>query len=187
MFFCTLDWFIIPSQKFDCCRPNAHFLFTYKLFSTSSSVLYWILNIHGDPVTLCILLGAGRVEDVNTTLFLASGKLRYGDEIRPTSNHQGVSHGFATVAVLCWFGHRSVFSEPPLAVDFSSVSCDHLWRQQEKGTTGWDGWMASPTRWTWVWVDSGSWWWTGRPGVLRFMGLQRVRHNWVTELNWMNL
>ena len=44
--------------------------------------------------------------------------------------------------------------------------------------------MASPTRWTWVWVSSGSWWWTGRPGVLRFMGLQRVGHDWVTELNW---
>ena len=48
---------------------------------------------------------------------------------------------------------------------------------------GWDGWMASPIRWTWVWVNSGSWWWTGRPGVLRFMGLQRVGHDWVTELN----
>ena len=49
---------------------------------------------------------------------------------------------------------------------------------------GWDGWMASLTRWTWVWVNSGSWWWTGRPGVLRFMGLRRVGHDWVTELNW---
>ena len=48
----------------------------------------------------------------------------------------------------------------------------------------WDGLMASPTRWAWVWVNSGSWWWTGRPGVLRFMGLQRVRHDWATELNW---
>ena len=48
---------------------------------------------------------------------------------------------------------------------------------------GWDGWMVSPTRWTWVWVDSGSWWWTGRPGVLWFMGSQRVGHDWVTELN----
>ena len=48
----------------------------------------------------------------------------------------------------------------------------------------WDGWMASPTRWTWVWVNSGSWWWTGRPVMLRFMGLQRVRHDWETELNW---
>ena len=52
---------------------------------------------------------------------------------------------------------------------------------------GWDGWMASLTRWTWVWVNSRSWWWTGRPGVLRFMGSQRVRHNWVTELNWTEL
>ena len=50
---------------------------------------------------------------------------------------------------------------------------------------GWDGWMASPTRWTWIWVDSESWWWTGRPGVLRFMGSQRVGHDWATELNWV--
>ena len=49
---------------------------------------------------------------------------------------------------------------------------------------GWDGWMASLTQWTWVWVNSGSWWWTGRAGVLWFMGSQRVGHNWATELNW---
>ena len=49
---------------------------------------------------------------------------------------------------------------------------------------GWNGWMASLTWWTWVWVNSGSWWWTGRPGVLWFMGSQRVRHDWVTKLNW---
>ena len=48
---------------------------------------------------------------------------------------------------------------------------------------GRDGWKASPTRWTCVWVNSGSLWWTGKPGVLRFMGLQRVRHDWATELN----
>ena len=50
--------------------------------------------------------------------------------------------------------------------------------------SGWDGWMASPTQWTWVWVNSGRWWWTGRPGVLQSMGSQRVRQDWVTELNW---
>ena len=44
--------------------------------------------------------------------------------------------------------------------------------------------MASPTRWLWVWVNSRSWWWTGRPGMLQFMGSQRVGHDWVTELNW---
>ena len=52
---------------------------------------------------------------------------------------------------------------------------------------GWDGWMASLTRRTWVWVNSGSWWWTGRPGVLWFMGSQRIRHNWATELDWTEL
>ena len=61
------------------------------------------------------------------------------------------------------------------------------WGQEEKGMTGKDGWMASPTQWTWVWVDSGSWWWTGRPGMLRFMGSQRVGYNWATELNWTGL
>ena len=60
---------------------------------------------------------------------------------------------------------------------------------------GWQGWLkffnvleissrsVFPTQWTWVWVNSGSWWWTGRPGVLRFMGSQRVGHDWATELN----
>ena len=51
-------------------------------------------------------------------------------------------------------------------------------------TRGWDGWMASPTQRTWVWASSGSWWWTGKPGVLQSMGLQRVRHSWATELNF---
>ena len=50
---------------------------------------------------------------------------------------------------------------------------------------GWDGWMASPTQWTWIWVNSGSWWWTGRPGVLQSMASQRVGHDWAAELNWI--
>ena len=50
---------------------------------------------------------------------------------------------------------------------------------------GWDGCMASLTQWTWAWVDPRIWWWTGRPGVLRFMGSQRVWHDWATELNWL--
>ena len=59
------------------------------------------------------------------------------------------------------------------------------WGQEEKwGDRGWDGWTASPTQWTWVWVSSGSWWWTGRPGVLQSTGSQTVGHTWVTELNW---
>ena len=49
---------------------------------------------------------------------------------------------------------------------------------------GWDGWMSSLTWWTWVWVNSGSSWWIGRPGVLQSMGSHRVGHDWATELNW---
>ena len=64
------------------------------------------------------------------------------------------------------------------------------WERLKVGGEGddreWDGWMGSLTRWTWVWTSSRSWWWTGRPGVLRFMGSQKVRHDWVTELNWMH-
>ena len=54
----------------------------------------------------------------------------------------------------------------------------------EGDNRGWDGWMASLTWCTWVYVDSRSWWWTRRPGLLQFMGSQRVRHDWATELNW---
>ena len=59
--------------------------------------------------------------------------------------------------------------------------------RRRRGDRGWDGWMASPTPWTWVWGNSGSWWWTGRPGVLLFMGSQRVGHDWATELNWIEV
>ena len=71
-------------------------------------------------------------------------------------------------------------------------SLERLWCWEGLGAggegddRGWDGWMASLTRWTWVWVNSGSWWWTGRPGVLRFMGSQRVGHDWATELTELN-
>ena len=83
-----------------------------------------------------------------------------------------------------------------LKLQYLATSCEELthWKRLwcweglmaggEGDDRGWDGWMASPTWWMWVWVNSGSWWWTWRPGVLQFMGLQRVGHVWVTELNW---
>ena len=67
--------------------------------------------------------------------------------------------------------------------------CKRLWCWEGLGAggegdiRGWDGWMASLTQWTWVWVNSGSWWWTGRPVMLQFMGSQRVGHDWASELN----
>ena len=72
-------------------------------------------------------------------------------------------------------------------------SLEKLWCWEGLGAGGkgddreWDGWTASPTRWTWVWVNSGSWWWTGRPSMLQFMGSQRVRHDWATEMNWAEI
>ena len=79
----------------------------------------------------------------------------------------------------------------PLHVKSWLIGKDSCWEGLGAGgkgdDRGWDGWMASLTRWAWVCVNSGSWWWTGRPGVLRFMGSEGVRHDWATELNWTEL
>ena len=87
-----------------------------------------------------------------------------------------------------------------LKLQYLATSCEELthwkrlwcWEGLEAGgegdDRGWDGWVVTPTRWTWVWVNSGSWWQTGRPGVLRFMGSQRVGHDWATELiDWLTI
>ena len=91
-----------------------------------------------------------------------------------------------------FFGRNDAKAETPVLwpphVKSWLTGKDWCWEELGAGgegdDRGWDGQMASPTRWTWVWVNSGSWWWTGRPGVLRFMGSQRVGHDWATELNW---
>ena len=67
---------------------------------------------------------------------------------------------------------------------------ERLKAEGEGADRGWDGWMGSLTQWTWVWVSSGSWWWTGKPGLLQSMGLQRIWHDWATELDrteWSSL
>ena len=86
-----------------------------------------------------------------------------------------------------------------LKLQYFATSCEELthwkrlWCWEGLGAGGegddrrWDGWIASQTLWTWVWVNSGSWWWIGRPGVLRFTGSQRVGHDWETDLNWTEL
>ena len=86
----------------------------------------------------------------------------------------------------CW-----IWNSNTLATLYEELTLwKRLWCWEGLGAGGegddrwWDGWMASSTRWTWVWVNSQSWWWTGRPGVLWFMGSQRVGHDWATELNW---
>ena len=91
-------------------------------------------------------------------------------------------------------GRTDVEAETPVL----ATSCKELthWKRPwcwegllaggEGNSRGWDGWMTSPTWWTWLWVNSRSWWWTGRPGVVRFMGSQRVRDDWVTELTCLS-
>ena len=91
--------------------------------------------------------------------------------------------------------HRVGHDWSDLAAAAAATSCEELthwkrlwcWEGLGEGgkgdDRGWDGWMASQNLWTWVWVNSGSWWWTGRPGMLRFMGLQRVGHDWATDLS----
>ena len=85
----------------------------------------------------------------------------------------------------CWS-----WSSNTLATSFKELT--HLkrpwcWERLKAGEgddRGWDGWMASLTQWTWIWVGFRSWWWTERPGVLQSMGSQRVRHDWAIELNY---
>ena len=64
-----------------------------------------------------------------------------------------------------------------------TLSWERLKAGGEWDDRGWDGWMVSPTRWTWIWINSRSWWWTVKPGVLQSIGSQRVGLDWVTELN----
>ena len=101
--------------------------------------------------------------------------------VNPKGNQSWIFTGRTDVELkLQYFGHlmqRTDYLKRPWC-----------WKRLKAGgegdDRGWDGWMASPTQWTWVRVNSGSWWWTGKPGVLQSMGSQRIRHNWATELNW---
>ena len=105
-------------------------------------------------------------------------------EIQPVHSKGGQSWVF--------FGRTDVKAETPILWPPHAKSwligkdsdAGRDWGQGLGDDRGWDGWMASLTRWTWVWVNFGSWWWTGRPGVLWFMWSQRVGHDWATELNW---
>ena len=80
---------------------------------------------------------------------------------------------------LQYFGHLMQRTDP-----FEKTLMLGKIEGRRRDDKGWDGWIASPTQWTWVWVNTRSWWWTGRLGILQSMELQRFRHDWVTELNW---
>ena len=84
----------------------------------------------------------------------------------------------------CWSWNSNTW--PPDAKNWLRKDPDagKDWSQEEKRMTEWKGWIASPIRWIWVWVCSGSWWWIGKPAVLQSMESQRIEPYWVTELNW---
>ena len=109
----------------------------------------------------------------------------YSKEIQPV-HPKGVSSGCSLKGLILklklqYFGYLM-----RRAGSFKRPWCwERLRAGGEGDSRGWDGWIASSTQWTWVWVDSGSWWWTGRPGVLQFMGSQRVGHDWVVD--WTEL
>ena len=89
------------------------------------------------------------------------------------------SEGLMLKLKLQYFGHlmqRTDLLEKTLML--GKIKC-----RRRRDDRGWDGWMALPTRWIWIWANSSSWWWTRKPGVLQSMGSQRVRHYWETGLN----
>ena len=103
--------------------------------------------------------------------------------VHPRGNQSWIFIGRLMLKLkLQYFGHLMQRAD-----SFEKTWCWERLKAGEGDDRGWDGWMASPTQWTWVWVNSGSWWWTERPGILQFTGSQRVRHDWVTGLNWTEL
>ena len=102
-------------------------------------------------------------------------------EIQPVHPKGDQSWVFIGRTDVEYFGHWCPILWPPDAKNWligKEPDAGKDWGQEEMGDDrGWDGRMASPTQWTWVWVESGSWWWTGRSGVLQFMGSQRVGHD----------
>ena len=100
-------------------------------------------------------------------------------EISPEYSLEGLMLNWISSTLTTWFEELIHLKRPWCWERLRAVG--------EGDDRGWDGWMASLTQWTWVWVGSRSWWWTGRPGLLWFIGLKRVRHDWATELNWTEL
>ena len=97
-------------------------------------------------------------------------------EISPENSLEGMMLSWNSNTVTAWCKELTHWKRP--------WCWERLKAWGEGDDRGWDGWMASLTRWSWVWINSRSWWRTGKPGMLQSMGWQRIGHNWATELNW---
>ena len=106
-------------------------------------------------------------------------------EIQPV-NSKGNQSWIFIVRDWCWgWNSNTLATWCEELTHWKRPRCWERWKAGgEVDDRGWDGWMASRTRWPWVWASSGSWWWTGKPGMLQSMGSQRVGPDWATELNW---
>ena len=126
-----------------------------------------------------MLLNCGVGEDLRVPWTARRSKQSILEEISPEYSLEGLMLKLE----LQYFGH--------LMPRTDSLERPWCWERLKAGgegdDRGRDGWMASLSWWTWVWVRSGSWWWTGKPGVLQSMGSQRVGHDWATELNWTEI
>ena len=122
------------------------------------------------------LLWWGRVSVLNIWFFWISGEWEFAGQIWTSKNKTTTTTKTSPKLKLKYFG--TWWKE---LTHLKRPWCWERLKVGEGGDRGWDGWVASPTQWTWVWLNSGSWWWTGRPGVLQSMGSQRVGHDWVSE------
>ena len=105
-------------------------------------------------------------------------------EIQPV--HPKGNQSWIFIRRICWSWNSNTLAT--WCEEATYLKRPWCWERLKEGgegdDRGWDGWMASLTRWTWICVNTGSWWWTGRPGMLQFMGSQRVGHDWTTDLIW---
>ena len=154
----TNSWSLLKLMSIESVMPSYHLILCYPLSSCPQS-----------------FQASGSFQ---MSQLFASG----GQSIGVSASTSGIRHSFS----------KSLWSS--LAASWEELThWKRLWCWEGLGAggegddRGWDGWKTSLTRWTWVWVNSRSWWWTGRPGVLQFMGLQRVEHDWATEMNWTEL
>ena len=175
------------SQIWNWTQPTFtfHFHVLEKEMATHSSVLAWRIPGMVEPGGLPSM-GSHRVGHYWSDLAAAAARVPWTARRSNQSILKEISPGISLEGMIL-----------KLKLQYLATSCEELthWKRLwcceglgaggEGEDRGWDGWMASLTRWTWIWVNSGSWWWTGRPGVLWFMGSRRVGHNWATELNWI--
>ena len=166
-----------------------HMLFSFILISSYVYILLFISPSVGLPYNSC---RPEKTQVLTLSPTSESGAVFLGLLVDRGPN--GPRSQWIKVVWLIWDPFTVLLLCHTLATCFEELT--HLkrpwcWERLRAGgegdNRGWDDWMASLTQWTWVCVGSRCWWWIARPGVLQFMGLQRVRYNWTTELNWTEL